>query len=206
MRSLSGLSILAAALACTACSTVTGPASAISDGGEVLRGSYVESAGRGAFTVTDGALTCRGPYDAKDANNYRLSYIRIPVTCTDRRNGVVDVTLTSGGLSGYGPAQLNDGTLRMFVFGRAAIACEDIGVEVGNLAHQACLSESARQATLGASGRTAQPSMAQFRASFQSSTQMQAPQNLPTSSPVTTKPCDAQGCPPSSQPPVKLVP
>jgi len=95
---------------------ITEPVVVISQNGETLRGTTRASVFGGAFSVTDGILTCAGNYNAMDPS----ITISMPVTCSDGRRGIVIATRDASGLSGSGTVRLSDGSTATFLFGSAA--------------------------------------------------------------------------------------
>ena len=97
---------------------VTEPVAVVSKGiaGGIMRGTTTASLSGGSFSVSNGALTCGGDYNALDTS----PTISIPVLCSDGRKGIIIATRDYSGMSGGGHFTLNDGTTGDFMFGTAA--------------------------------------------------------------------------------------
>jgi hypothetical protein len=112
-----GLLLFTSALVLAGCA-ITEPVAVVSKGipGGIMRGTATASVSGGSFSVTNGALTCGGDYNAFDTS----PTISIPVLCSDGRKGIVIATRDNSGMSGGGHFTLNDGTTGDFMFGTAA--------------------------------------------------------------------------------------
>jgi len=107
--------VLASALFLSAC-TVTGPVAAISDDGQIMRGSATATMESGSYSLSDGKVTCSGNYDPLDPS----MTIPLSILCSDGRTGVGSATRTSNGLSGSGQFSMSDGSQWRFIFGAGA--------------------------------------------------------------------------------------
>lgn len=108
------LMISVAATSLAACA-VTVPVAVIAPKGQILRGTATAGL-TGAFSVTDGKLTCGGSYNSLDMS----PTISVPVLCNDGRKGILMATRNGDGLSGAGHVKFTDGTDADFIFGSAA--------------------------------------------------------------------------------------
>lgn len=109
--------VIVSALLCGACSQ-TFPIAVIGKDlpGGIMRGEGVASLAGGTFSVSGGRLRCSGDYDATDSS----PTIRVPVTCSDGRRGIIVATRNGPGKGGGGRFTLNDGTSGEFIFGPGA--------------------------------------------------------------------------------------
>jgi hypothetical protein len=111
MRSLAAIFSL---LALTACGSVSQPITAISERGEIYRGTATASFTEGgSFILSRGDIRCSGSYDAL-SQSPTLSF---PIVCTDGRKGLGTAIRETNGVSGSGTIRMSDGEDWTFVFG-----------------------------------------------------------------------------------------
>ena len=102
----------------TACS-VTVPAEVRTEDGEVFTGSATATLRQGTFSVAnESGVTCTGFFDPVTQQRR----LRTPVTCTDGRQGMLDIVRDVDLAGGVGTAVLEDGTKATVVFGEDNLA------------------------------------------------------------------------------------
>ena len=114
LRALHTVAAILAGTTLCACS-VTEPVVVITQTGQTLRGTATATISSGAFSATDGKLTCGGSYDSLAM----AETITMPVLCSDGRKGIV-ISTRDTSKSGHGTVRLNDGTEAQFIFGPSA--------------------------------------------------------------------------------------
>ena len=100
----------------SALGVLTLPLIVVEASGHILSGTTTADIPGGHFSVTDGALSCSGTYDAVN----RAPEISISARCSDGRTGNISV-LRESETSGHGTMILSDGTSAKFGFGSAAL-------------------------------------------------------------------------------------
>lgn len=83
--------------------------------GEPVHGKIVlNTNGVGTFRIfRQNGMSCAGTYDAYDESQK----IRVPVTCSDGKTGIVIATRDASGLSGHAFAEIDDGLRGRFIWG-----------------------------------------------------------------------------------------
>jgi hypothetical protein len=87
-------------------------------GERFYRGRYRSDPFAAAFSVSDGARTCRGRYSAFAGDTSPVFRVR----CDDGHRGSAQIVLDQTGANGLGRVKMEDGTNGDIVFGYAAVA------------------------------------------------------------------------------------